>query len=187
MMSTLAQSSGVPYTVAYSVCQADKQCLPVRIMNSSCSAIELYSGQKVAKFCPLAELVSGASHLPRDISCSVLSQTGRASQVNSEIQAAVNPNLYMGDGEKLLQTLLEFSDIFQGQLGHTDVLEHHISTGSNLPIRQFPRRLPCHFRGEVSKQIQDMLSQGVVQPSTSPWSSPLVLVKKKGWVIPILC
>ena len=142
MIGTLAQPSDVTYTVAYSVSKADIRSVPVRIMNSSSSAIELYSGQKVAKFCPLTELVSGATHLPSDISCSVLSQTGIASQVSSELQAAVNPNLSRGDKEKLLQTLLEFSDICEDQLGHTNVLEHHISTGNNAPIRQFPRRLP---------------------------------------------
>ena len=179
MISTLAQSSDVPYTIAYSVSKADRRSVPVRIMNSSSSPIELYSGQKVAKFCPLAELVSGATHLPNSISCSVRNQNGKVSQVNSELQAAVNPKLSRGDKEKLLQTLLDFSDIFQDHLGHTAVLEHHINTGNSPPIRQSPRRLPYHFRGEVSKQIQDMLSQGVIQPSTSPWASPLVLVKKK--------
>ena len=160
MIGTLAQSYDVTYTVAYSVRKADSQSVPVRIMNSSSSAIELYSGEKVAKFCPLTELVSGATHLPSDISCSVLSQTGKASSVNSELQAAVNPNLSRGDKEKLLQTLLAFSDTFVDQLGHTNVLEHHISTGNNAPMQQFPRWLPYHFRDEVSKQIQDMLSQG---------------------------
>ena len=31
----------------------------------------------------------------------------------------------------------------------------------------------------TASQVNDMLSQGVIQPSTSPWSSPIVLVKKK--------
>ena len=39
--------------------------------------------------------------------------------------------------------------------------------------------MPYHHRAEVEKQVTDMLSQGVIQPSSSPWSSPIVLVKKK--------
>lgn len=79
----------------------------------------------------------------------------------------------------MLNTLLSFSDVFDNSLGHTSVALHNINTGDSLPIRQYPRRLPYHHRAEVEKQVKDMLSQGVIQPSTSPWSSPIVLVKKK--------
>ena len=33
-------------------------------------------------------------------------------------------------------------------------------------------------REEVDKQVRDMLAQGVIEPSTSPWSSPIVMVRK---------
>lgn len=56
---------------------------------------------------------------------------------------------------------------------------HNIDTGDSPPIRQYPRRLPYHYRDEVDKQVKDMLSQRVIQPSISPWASPVVLVKKK--------
>ena len=39
--------------------------------------------------------------------------------------------------------------------------------------------MPYHHRVEVEKQVNDMLSQGVIQPSTSPLSSSIVLIKKK--------
>ena len=56
---------------------------------------------------------------------------------------------------------------------------YKIETGEPPPIRQYPRRLLYHVREEVNRQVNDMLAQGVIQPSTSPWSSPIVLVKKK--------
>ena len=80
----------------------------------------------------------------------------------------------------LMQTLLKYSDVFDDKvLGHTEAITHKIDTGSAAPIRQLPRRLPCAYRQETSKQITDMLNQGVIQPSHSPWASPIVLVKKK--------
>ena len=57
--------------------------------------------------------------------------------------------------------------------------EHCIDTGSSHPIRQRPRRTPLAFRGEEEKEIQAMSAAGVIQPSTSPWASPVCLVKKK--------
>merc|ERR1712035_133700 len=47
------------------------------------------------------------------------------------------------------------------------------------PIRQPPRRLPIHKRLEAQRQVDQMLEDGVIEPSHSPWSSPVVLVRKK--------
>ena len=69
--------------------------------------------------------------------------------------------------------------MFDESLGNTDVIQHRIDTGDSPPIRQYPRRLPFAYREEVKSQVNDMLKQGVVQPSHSPWASPIVLVKKK--------
>ena len=79
----------------------------------------------------------------------------------------------------LLNTLLNFPDVFNNGLGHTTVTDHKIDTGDSPPIHQYPRRLPYQFHGEVDKQVTEMLSQNVIQRSTSPWASPVVLVKKK--------
>ena len=35
------------------------------------------------------------------------------------------------------------------------------------------------MREELDNQVQDMLKQDVIEPSRSPWSSPVVLVRKK--------
>ena len=48
-----------------------------------------------------------------------------------------------------------------------------------MPIKQKPRHLPYAYREESEKQIKEMLENGVIKPSTSPWSRPIVLVQKK--------
>ena len=56
---------------------------------------------------------------------------------------------------------------------------HKINTGRSTPIKQRPRRLPYAYRDEAEQQIQEMLANGIITPSVSPWSSPIVLVRKK--------
>ena len=47
------------------------------------------------------------------------------------------------------------------------------------PIRQQARRTPFALRHKIEEMVQKMTEQGVVQPSQSPWASPVVLVEKK--------
>ena len=39
--------------------------------------------------------------------------------------------------------------------------------------------MPAVHKEEVHQLIQDMLTRDVIQPSTSPWASPIVIVRKK--------
>ena len=78
--------------------------------------------------------------------------------------------------------LSEYADVFaqsSTDFGHTDRLRHEIYTGSSPPVRQAARRLSSHRRQEVKKLLKTMLDSNVIQPSKSPWASPIVLVKKK--------
>ena len=40
--------------------------------------------------------------------------------------------------------------------------------------------MPFAVRQEVAKQLQDMQESAVIQPSSSPWASPVVMIRKNG-------
>jgi hypothetical protein len=84
--------------------------------------------------------------------------------------------------QHVVALLLEYGDVFtgpDGSLGRTDMVEHHIVTGDARPIK-VPYRPPGFAKKQIVEQILDeMLEKGVVEPSGSPWSSPVVLTKKK--------
>ena len=64
-------------------------------------------------------------------------------------------------------------------LGRTKVIEHSIPLENNRPLKQRPYRIPYALRDECDRQIKFMLENEVIRPSSSPWMSPVVLVKKK--------
>ena len=59
------------------------------------------------------------------------------------------------------------------------VFEQKIDTGDAWPIKQQPYRVSNKQRVEINRQISNMLEQNIISVSTSPWGSPVVLVKKK--------
>ena len=87
------------------------------------------------------------------------------------------------DEKKRLAVLLwDFRDNFltgAGDVGETDHVTHEIPTGDATPIKQMPRRVPQALRPVVETQVNEMLANGIIRVSTSPWASPIVLVRKK--------
>lgn len=78
--------------------------------------------------------------------------------------------------------LVDHHDVFsveEGERGETGIVQIEIDTEDSSPQKQPPKRMPFVVRNEVAKQLKQMQKSGVVQPSYSPWSSPVVMVKKR--------
>ena len=67
--------------------------------------------------------------------------------------------------------------------GKAEGTYHNIPT-SGCPVKVPPRHIPAQ---EVEKQIQIMLDNHIIEPSSSPWMSPAVFVRKKTGDISPLC
>ena len=83
---------------------------------------------------------------------------------------------------KLDALLVAYQDCFVGGafgLGCTTMEVHEIPTPNSRPIKQPARIAAFKNRETVEELVRSQLDQGLIEPSTSPWSSPVVLVPKK--------
>ena len=81
---------------------------------------------------------------------------------------------------KLFLDNLEVLAMHPSQYGETEVLEMKIDLVPGLiPYKSHVRPLNPDQRENLRDQIDEWLEQGVIEPSVSPWASPLVPVKKK--------
>ncbi|CAG2241057.1 unnamed protein product [Mytilus edulis] len=91
-------------------------------------------------------------------------------------------NLTEEQGLQMKGVLKRQADAFansKNELGSTDLIKHKINTGDATPIKQNPWRLLLAKQEVADREVQRMLDIGVIEPSISPWSSPIVLVPKK--------
>ncbi|KAK3751381.1 hypothetical protein QZH41_002571 [Actinostola sp. cb2023] len=92
---------------------------------------------------------------------------------------------HMADDQKLKASeMLKIWDkrVFsQGDfdLGCTSAVKHEIPLSDAIPFKQRHRRVPPAQYEEVRKHLREMLDSGVIRESHSPWSSPVVLVRKR--------
>lgn len=66
----------------------------------------------------------------------------------------------------------------EGVIGCTKLISHIIDTNDASPIKQRHYTISPFLQPEVNREIDRMLSLGVIEPANSPWSSPVVVVRK---------
>ncbi|UYV81558.1 K02A2.6-like, partial [Cordylochernes scorpioides] len=98
-----------------------------------------------------------------------------------QISACIPPELPLLHKTKLLELLENFSEVF-GSIDKTTsriITKHRINTGDAKPSKKMPYRVSPSERKVIQEEVDRMMEMGVVQPSESPWASPVVLVRKK--------
>ena len=80
--------------------------------------------------------------------------------------------------QQLESVLDKYKDVLASEPGLTDEVQFGIDTGQAEPIFQWAYNTPASLRSSIDTEIDWLLSQEYIRPSTSPWSSPMVTVRK---------
>ena len=80
--------------------------------------------------------------------------------------------------DRLLELLRELRITKHPALGQVEIVKHRIDVGDTKPIKQQPYRVPLAKKYLIDEEVEQLLVKEIIRPSTSPWSSPIVLVSK---------
>lgn len=86
------------------------------------------------------------------------------------------------DQDKVRSLFKQYASVFSshaGDLGCTDLISHDIPLLDDVPVRQRYRRIPPAECELVREHINQLLEGHIIRESSSPYGSPIVLVKKK--------
>ena len=178
-MPKFANKSGL--LMAHTLVQPKKGVVPLRLMNISDKECQVHKNT-VSATLQTAEVVQQSVS---DMKTKTVNSLSATDEIPPHLQELFeNSSKHLNENEKhnFKTLLIKYQNAFSKDskdLGTTDLIEHNINTGNANPIRQPPRRIPLSKLKDAEEEIQNMASSGVIEPSYGPWSSPVVLVKKK--------
>ena len=149
----------------------------VSVMNTSDEDITIQEGQRYGTFRKQPLLTPAPAPKPSN------NNTIRDKKWYVE-QFKLNESPFLQKQEDLdeaVKLLQEYDDLFShnDNYGHTNLVEHAIYTEDKPPIKCRHRPINPSLEPTLKTQLRHWLDQDVIEPSSSPWSFPLVAVPKK--------
>ncbi|VDI78892.1 Hypothetical predicted protein [Mytilus galloprovincialis] len=111
--------------------------------------------------------------------CSVLEMINVLADLGINLE---DTDLNLEQQQKLYKFLSQNRDIFAkdlSELGKTEMHYHTIHTKGDKVVSLAPYRQSPQMRAEIERQLDEMERHGIIEESTSPFHSPVVLVKKQ--------
>ena len=176
-ISTLVRNRGVILLPAVS---ENKDCIVSKIINVTDMDITLYPNQQLGK-CESA--YEGKHQEVRNVNTSSEGrETTKVPPHLKELISNSSAHLDQDQIKELTKLLIKYQHVFaksSDDMGRTTEAEHNIDTKEAKPFRIPPRRQPAALAEAEREEIKKMLERNVIEPSSSSWSSPVTLIRKK--------
>ena len=163
-----------PWMMARSLNRVKHGRTIVEITNITPQSITVPKDKDLARFEPLCDVVTTIGKGPSLINDEDLAKIELFDFTESDLTTTERDLVY-----GFLARHVSIIGKDETDLGCTHTIEHHIDVQGAMPIKQRYRRFPPPMREEISKAIDKLVKQGIIEPSLSSWSSPLVPVRKK--------
>ena len=171
-------TEGFGVVVGHTLVDTTTPLASVLIINPNAEVVVLPCGSYIGDLVPVLSVSVARSEVPLQVKMT----TALADYLEDIVRGS---HASLGDsGRQSLRDLLHrYEHIFPAPgepvTGRTKSVQHEIETSEARPVRCGPRRLaPAGLRREQDC-VGEMLAGGQIEPSDSPWASPVVLVTKK--------
>ena len=141
---------------------------PFRVLNPTCKPVTIYRCSTMGIFKPSAGSMSVIDIDEASVTPTLPSADDETVPLDLTSSTLDGPQL-----TQLTALIAEYRNIFAlkpEELGRTGLVQHHIDTGDNPPVRQRPYRVSDTQRSIIEEHVDDMLNRGIIQPRTSPFS-----------------
>lgn len=108
-----------------------------------------------------------------------ISREAKGGQVCFALTIQTTHDVVSSIPEEIHRLLQQFEDVFQvpTELPPNREIEHHITIKEGAdPVNVRPYRYAHFQKEEIEKQVMEMLASGLIQPSSSLFSSPVLSV-----------
>jgi Retroviral aspartyl protease./Reverse transcriptase (RNA-dependent DNA polymerase)./Integrase core domain. len=140
----------------------------VRILNTNSYAVSIPSSHAVTST-PLSNF-------------HVLNKTDTNPVRTNEILKHLTPNFPNFAKDRLTDICSKYTDIFALEnepISTNNFYQQRITVNNNKPIYIKNYRIPHIMKKEINEQVTSMLQRDIIEPSTSAYNSPIILVPKK--------
>jgi hypothetical protein len=168
--------------VAKSVCtvEYDNKPIPILVCNPNTFPVKLMKGTRLvnaAEVDVIENVKSETYEISADKICTILKNVhigAKAADTRKDAEALVTEyaDIFAEDGDKII--------------GTTDAI-YDVDTGNSPPIAQQKYKTPHYLRPVMNDIIQSHVRNGIMEPTSSPWAAPVLLVKKKNNTFRLVC
>ena len=164
--------------VGHTLVDASTPSANVLIINPNAEEVVLPCGSRIGNLVPVSAVSVARSKLRLPTKTTVV-----LPDYLEDIVKGSHTSLSDTGRQSLRELLHRYEHVFlapgEPVTGRSKSVQHDIETKEGRPVRCGPRRLaPAGLRKE-QECVKDMLTGGQIEPSDSPWASPVVLVTKK--------